>query len=82
MQRQSVDGVTQVSTPHFRSSSFKILDANLFANDDVEKSFQTLYKNFEEYNNRGSGWTLKQIIHIEISTVVFIPLPGRTYSKC
>lgn len=79
MQRQSVDGVTQISTPHFRSSSFKILDANFSASDDVDKSFQSLYKNFEEYNDRGSGWTLKQIIHIEINTVVYDPLPGKTY---
>lgn len=79
MQRQSVDGVTQISTPHFRPSSFKILDANFSASDDVDKGFQSLYKNFEEYNDRGSGWTLKKIIHIEISTVVYDPLPGRTY---
>lgn len=79
MQRQSVDGVTQISTPHFRSSSFKIHDTNFSASDDVDKGFQSLYKNFEEYNDRGSGWTLKKIIHIEISTVVCDPLPGRTY---
>lgn len=78
MQRQSVDGVTQISTPHFRSSSFKILDAN-FSASDIDKGFQSLYNNFKEYNDRGSGWSLKKIIHIEISTIVYDPLPGRTY---
>lgn len=33
----------------------------------------------EEYNERGSGWSLKQINHLERSSAVYDPILGRTF---
>lgn len=35
----------------------------------------------EEYNERGSGWSLKQINHLEISSAVYDPILGRTFTS-
>ena len=37
------------------------------------------FQSFDEYIARGSGWTLKRILHMEVYTMQHIPIGGSSY---
>ncbi|KAK3107269.1 hypothetical protein FSP39_010803 [Pinctada imbricata] len=81
MQRIRDDGQMHESKPHFRSHSSMLLNADQMSQDDVDTSFQVIYKHFDEYNSMGSGWSLKKILKLEIHTAKYNPLRARRHFR-
>lgn len=74
MQRQN-GVVLKESASYFKSKTYTLLDVNDSLNDAVDNAYQSLYKHF----GSRSGWSLKQINHLEISSAVYDPILGRTF---
>ena len=81
MMRVSNDGETDTSTPYFHSETYSLLTKE--NNDDMQhkinKAFQKQFQSFDEYIAKGSGWTLKKVLSLSITTVKYAPIRGRKY---
>lgn len=75
--RETNDGVIDSSNPYFKSDTNTLLSQNDFRNGDLNEAYQKQFKSFDEYIARGSGWTLKHVISMELHTTQYRP----TYFK-
>lgn len=57
----------------------------LFAGDErqpqIAGAFQTVFRQSEEFEANGSGWTLDQVIHLDVHSVVYAPIAANSYIK-
>ena len=77
--RETIDGERDSSQPHFKSSTNVLLSKDSLYDQDLNEAFQKQFKSFDEYIARGSGWTLKRIIHMEVHTLQYRPIGGSSY---
>lgn len=80
MSRQKEDGVMETTEPHFCSKIDHILTAeDVHEEHHLNASFQKMFKSFDEFIRRGSSWTLKKIIHMDLSTGKYSPIGGKSF---
>ena len=79
MQRMHENGEVQESKTHFRCKTVTSLDSETISEQSIDDAIQSVYKHFDEYNDRGSGWTLKEIECLEIHTAKYNPLRGKSH---
>lgn len=79
--RETNDGVIDSSHPYFKSNTYTLLSKNDVKEIDLNEAFQKQFKSFDEYIARGSGWTLKHVISMELHTMQYRPIGGSTYFK-
>lgn len=65
----------EMKTKFFSDGSFEILQSSLL-NEILTDNFETLQTNMEESQLRGSGWSLIEIIHLEVHVNEYIALRG------
>ncbi|CAG2190062.1 unnamed protein product [Mytilus edulis] len=74
-----MDGERDTSQPYFASKTYTLLSKNDSSEMDINEAFQNQFKSFDEYIARGSGWTLKHVIRMEIQTLQYRPIGGSNY---
>jgi len=79
--RETNDGEIDNSHPYFKSKTYILLFKDDINDDEINEAFQKQFKSFDEYMSRGSGWTLKHVINMELHTIQFRPTGGSTYFK-
>ena len=76
MRRQNAKGEEELARPHFRSKISVLLHPDELDDHVLNAGMQKMYKSYDEYVRKGSSWTLKKIIRIEIYTVKYAPMGG------
>ncbi|XP_054283625.1 uncharacterized protein LOC129000686 [Macrosteles quadrilineatus] len=63
--------------------NFKTKNVTLYPTDDIEEQLrrkeEKVLKEMEEFQSKGSGWTLSKIINIELRINRYVPLRGSSY---
>lgn len=74
------DGADQFAEPHFRSTCQRLVNLN-----ELEEQFQEcmekITESFQTYQKEGSGWQLKKVIKLDLSTATTTPLYTTTRIK-
>ncbi|GFY64451.1 uncharacterized protein TNIN_32981 [Trichonephila inaurata madagascariensis] len=65
-------------TPHFRSNCVVELMENTIA-EHLESALKKIQNSFEEFTQRGSGWTLEKILKLELNIAKYQPLSPSNY---
>ena len=73
------EGNEQTSFPHFRSNTYTSLLNDNDVEHKINEAFQKAHASMEEFINKGSNWTLDEVLEMEISTVQYSPLGGSSY---
>ncbi|CAC5365506.1 unnamed protein product [Mytilus coruscus] len=82
LSRETNEGEVDNSRPYFKkSNTYILLSKTDIKDDDINEAFQKQFKSFDEYIARGSGWTLKQVINMELHTIQFRPIGGSSYFR-
>lgn len=67
------EGDIEVVTPHFRSiTTIELIEDTI--EKHLEEGFQKIINSFEEFIQRGSGWSLDKILHLELNCCKYRPL--------
>lgn len=77
--RETNDGETDISQPYFLSKTYTLLMKDDISEHDIYEAFQKQFSVFDEYIARWSGWTLKQVLHMEVHTIQYQPIRGSSY---
>jgi hypothetical protein len=56
-----------------------LLSKDDITDHEVNEAYQKQFQSFDEYIARGSGWTLKRILHMEVYTMQYRPIGGSSY---
>ena len=74
-----IDGCGQImtSSPHFLSEINISTTPNV--TEQLANSFKQLYNRMENFEHEGSGWTINQIIKLEIKLATYSPISGSSY---
>ena len=67
---------TDKSELYFKNKTYTVLSKEDLTDHDVNESFQNQFASFDEYIARDSGWTLSQVIRMEIHTAQYRPIGG------
>ena len=65
------------SDPYFSTEVFASTSPNV--DDEIDSSFQQLVNRIEMFEKEGSGWTIDQIMNLEIKTITYSPISGSSY---
>lgn len=71
--RINPDGEEEYVTPYFRSLMEVELDTFMI-NQHIGEAFSKIMLAFDEFIERGSGWTLDKILHMEVKMIMYHPL--------
>src|SRR5258705_4207726 len=63
---------------HFRTKSIPLLESNNIE-DTLKEQFEKIMEHFATYQQKGSGWTLHEILHLEMTADKYNPLRGSSY---
>lgn len=77
--RETNDGETDNSQPYFRSKTYTLHMKDGISEYDINEAFQKQFIAFDEYIARGSGWTLKRVLHMDVHTIQYQPIRGSSY---
>ena len=67
-----------ISEPYFHSETYSNMESTNVKNIIVE-SKEKILESISKYQNNGSGWYFKKIIHLEIHTNEYKPIRGSSY---
>ena len=45
----------------------------------MAEAMQQIHQQAEEFHARGSGWSLEQVMKVDVHTAAFVPLQGSSY---
>jgi len=77
---QRDDGTeTRMSSPLFRSRTYLSLSLDDMNEHDLNEALQKMYASLENYMRDGSGWFIREVLKLEIHTVVYRPISGSSY---
>ena len=79
MTRQTDDGQEETSKPHFRTQTKSVLSETDINEHMLNEGFQKIFKSLDEYQRKGSSWTLKKIICFEIYTAKYSPIGAGSF---
>jgi hypothetical protein len=74
--RETNDEETDKSELYFKSKTYTLLSKEDLTDHGVNESFQNQFASFDEYIARDSGWTLSQVIRMEVHTAQYRPIGG------
>ena len=77
--RETNDEETDTCQPYFESKTNTLLSKDDITDHEVNEAYQKQFQSFDEYIARGSGWTLKRILHMEVYTIQYRPIGGSSY---
>ena len=76
--KPKVDGSDEISEPHFRSFCMTTVNDH-----EVETARQSkpghFLRAFSTYQKEGSGWTLSEVLHLDLNVAQYKPLKGSRY---
>ena len=67
------------SIPYFSTEIFISTTSNV--DDQIDNSFQQLSNRIEIFEREGSGWTIDQIVKLEIKIAKYSPISGSSYTS-
>ncbi|GFW95212.1 c2H2-type domain-containing protein [Trichonephila clavipes] len=76
--RTTQENDVEYITPYFRSNCLVELMENTIA-EHLESAFKKIQNSFEEFTQRGSGWTLDKILKLELNIAKYQPLCPSSY---
>nr|DAC81386.1 TPA_asm: PolB [Parasteatoda house spider adintovirus] len=76
--RTAQDGEREIATSFFRSCNAISLNFNNLE-EQINCAFGKIILSFDEFVNRGSGWTLDEVNYLELNTAKYIPLNGSSF---
>ena len=79
LERFSVNEDNIRSRPHFRSRTFIVLNQDTYNEHDLNEALQKIVESLEKFMREGSGWVMKQVLHLEVHTVRYSPLNASSY---
>ena len=71
-------GEVTTAKPHFSSKNainLNSTDVNALYSKSVEKMMESM----ANYQSRGSNWRFKSVVKLNVNTIVYKPLRGRSY---
>ena len=78
LMKPKADGSDEISEPHFRS-----LCTTTFNHHEIEEQLgeasQKILSAFSTYQKEGSGWTLSEILHLDLNVAQYKQLKGSSY---
>jgi len=77
--RETNDGEVDTSQPYFKSKTYIYLSKEDVSDHDINVASQKQFQSFDEYIAKGSVWTLKEILHIEVHTMQYRQIGGSSY---
>jgi hypothetical protein len=72
--RETNDEETDKNELYFKSKTYTLLSKEDLTDHGVSESFQNQFASFDEYIARDSGWTLSQVIRMEVHTAQYRPI--------
>jgi hypothetical protein len=78
MERDDGEGSTSTS-PYFRSRTYMSLSLDDMNVHDINEAMQKVYASLEKYMREGSGWYVKEVLKLEVHTIVYRPISGSSY---
>lgn len=79
MTRQNNEGQEESTKPHFRTKTNVLLSGTDLKEHMINENFQKIFRSFDEFQRKGSSWTLKKIICFEIYTVKYSPVVAGSF---
>ena len=76
--KYKADGKEETATPHFRSYCQSSVNSRDFETQ-IQDSFNKIISSFIKFEREGSGWTLDEILHLELCVAEYKPLQGSSY---
>jgi len=67
--RETNDGKIDNSRSYFKCTTYVLLSKIDIDDGEINDAFQKQLKSFDEFIARGSGWTLKHVINMEVHTI-------------
>lgn len=62
MTRQNNEGQEESTKPHFRTKTNVLLSGTDLKEHMINENFQKIFRSFDEFQRKGSSWTLKKIM--------------------
>ena len=78
LMKLKADGSDEISEPHFRSLCMTTLNDHEIE-EQVGKASQKILSAFSTYQKEGSGWTLSEILHLDLNVAQYKPWKGSSY---
>lgn len=78
MVRQRDGGEEESTVPHFRSTTFQVLDSEDL-DHFLNQAFQQMQNAMEEFIHHGSNWRMESVLGLEIKAVPYQPLTAAKY---
>ena len=78
--KTSVDGEVQTNDMTFRTSN-AIATSHSDIDRQIPEAFQDLYRQSQDFQDEGSGWSLDRVGSFTVQTVAYQPLMGSSYIK-
>lgn len=79
MQRDGDGQEAVITTPYFRSRTYTLLSSEYLIEHDLHEAIQKIFASLEKYILEGSGWCVKQMLKLEIHTVVYQPVGASAF---
>ncbi|KAK3108933.1 hypothetical protein FSP39_019099 [Pinctada imbricata] len=79
--RESNLGEIDTAEPYFHSGTFHMLQESDDLDHNFNKACQLMFKSFDEYIRKGSGWSINKVLTIEAHTAYYKPINGSSYME-
>ena len=76
--KPKADGSDEISEPHFRSLCMTTVNDHEIK-EQLGEANQKILSAFSTYQKKGSGWTLSEILHLDLNVAQYKPLKGSSY---
>lgn len=73
--------IQDLQSQRFFCSNYGLLTESDFVSDSIERHYDELVTEIEQYESRGSGWTMIVIQYLTIQLISFTPFRGGSYIK-
>ena len=77
-EKKTVNGDIETIDGYFKSN-VKTQLSNQLLEENIEEAFTKMKKSVEEFLQRGSGWTIKEIRHLELCCAKYHPLRASSF---
>ena len=71
-------GKVETAVPYFHSEAAKILEAT-DVNEFYENAVNKIKESIAKYQRKGSNWRLRSVVKLDIKTIAYKPLRGKSY---
>jgi len=71
-------GKVETAVPYFHSEAAKMLEAT-DVNEFYENAVNKIKESIDKYQRKGSNWRLRSVVKLDIKTIAYKPLRGKSY---